>query len=162
MILKTHRLHIPKYRCIKNLILNLKNNEKVLDLTLFSQELEIFSCFFFFGYIFIRTSFPVILFPETLLAAFILFRKKSPRYRKLRILFSVSFFPRTWKNSDFFPRFLFPGFFAETFFPGTFLHRFPLLALTSLQGGPLELKLTVTLSNCKLTDFTTSNLQFVL
>ena len=38
--------------------------ENVLDLTSFSQDIGLyFLCFFFFGYIFFRTLFPVILFP---------------------------------------------------------------------------------------------------
>ena len=90
----------------------------VLDLTLFSQD-------FFFGYIFFRTLFPVILFPDTLLASPILFLgKKSPRNQKLRTLFPVTFCPRTSEDWDFLAKFLFPGYFSETFFPVTFLHRF--------------------------------------
>ena len=41
--------------------------KKVSDL--FSQDLELFPWFFFFRFIFFRTLIPVILFPETLLAA---------------------------------------------------------------------------------------------
>ena len=52
------------------------------------------------------------------------FRKKSPRNPKHRTLFPVTFFSRTWENSDFFLKFLFPGFFIRNFFPRTFLHRF--------------------------------------
>ena len=47
--------------------------ENISDLTLFSQTWDFFSCFFLFGFIFFRTLTPVILFPETLLAAPILF-----------------------------------------------------------------------------------------
>ena len=78
---------------------------------------------FFLGFSFPRIYFLLDLFPETLLAHSIL-GKKSPRNPKHRTLFPVTFFPRTWENSDFFLKFLFPGFFQETFFPGTFFHRF--------------------------------------
>ena len=43
------------------------------------------------------------------------FRKKRPRNPKHGTLFLVIFFPRT---RTLFPKFLFPGFFPETFFPG--------------------------------------------
>ena len=47
------------------------------------------------------------------------FRKKSPRNPKHRTLFPLTCFPRTWENSDFFQRFLFPGFFFQKLFiPG--------------------------------------------
>ena len=36
----------------------------------------------------------------------------------------MTFFPRTSENSNFFPEFLFPGFFSWNFFPRTSLHRF--------------------------------------
>ena len=76
---------------------------------------------FFLGFSFPRIYFLLDLFPETLLA---ILGKKSPRNPKHRTLFPVTFFPRTWENSDFFLKFLFPGFFPETFFPGTILQRF--------------------------------------
>jgi len=76
---------------------------------------------FFLAFSFPRIYFLLDLFPETLLA---ILGKKSPRNPKHRTLFPVTFFPRTWENSDFFLKFLFPGFFPETFFPGTILQRF--------------------------------------
>ena len=58
------------YGCIKNT--DAKKNlfyETVLDLTSFLQDLGLFFLFFFLPIYFCRTLFPVILFPETLLAA---------------------------------------------------------------------------------------------
>ena len=70
--------------------------------------------FLFLGFIFFRT-----FFYWDLISWDFIGRKKSPRNPKHRILFPVTFFARTWENSDFFP-----GFFPRNFFPGTFLHRF--------------------------------------
>ena len=64
LIIKKHPCVYSKYRCIEKSLFY----ENVLDLTSFSQDLELFLGFFFFGYIFFRTE-----FPETVLAAPILF-----------------------------------------------------------------------------------------
>ena len=70
--------------------------KNVLDLTSFSQDLGLFFLVFFV-YIFFRT-----FFPETLLAAPILFwEKKSQESKTQDFIFSVKFF--------------FRGFFPETF-----------------------------------------------
>ena len=48
-------------------------------------------------------------------------RKKIPR---LRTFFQWHFVLGLQKFVTFLPKFLFPGFFSESFFPVTFLHRF--------------------------------------
>ena len=65
------------------------------DLISFNQGIGLFSCFFFFGYIFFRTLIPVILFPVALLIAPIILGGKVPGILKLRTLFPVTFCPRT-------------------------------------------------------------------
>ena len=85
--------------------------ENYLDLTSLSQDLGLFfRIYFLLDFIYWQPSY--------------YFMKKLPWNPKHRTLYPVTFFPRTWENSDFFPKFLFPDFFRETFFLGTFLHRF--------------------------------------
>ena len=86
------------------------------DLISFNQGIGLFSCFFFFGYIFFRTLIPVILFPVALLIAPIILGKKSPRNLKAQDFISSDIL--SW---DFLPKFLFPGFF---FLWLPYIHRF--------------------------------------
>ena len=83
--------------------------ENVLYLTSFSQDLGIFFSFFFFGYIFLRTFFPVILFPETLFTADpnSILGKKVPGIQNTGLHFQRHF-----------SKVLFPGVFQKNFFPG--------------------------------------------
>jgi len=68
---------------------------------------------------------PGILFPETLLAApHAILGKKVPRNPKQRTLFSVTFFQGFYKIQTLFLKVFISWFFPETFFLGTFLHRF--------------------------------------
>ena len=53
------------------------------------------------------------------------FRKKKSQESKTQDFISIDiFFQGLDKIRTFFPKFLFPGFFSETFFPGTFLRWF--------------------------------------
>ena len=86
----------------------------------FSRLKTFFQVFLFLGFIFFRTFIPenLLTAPHTILG------KKRPRNLKHRTLIPMTFFPRTSENSNFFPEFLFPGFFSWNFFPRTSLHRF--------------------------------------
>ena len=66
--------------------------------------------FLFLGFIFFRTFFLRLYWQSPYY-----FRKKSPRNPKHRTLFPVTFFPRTWENSEFFSK-VFISFFQKLFF----------------------------------------------
>ena len=84
--------------------------ENVLDFTLLSQDLELFS-FFFLGLIFFRT------FLRFYWQSLILGGKNSKSQESKTQDFSpVTFCPRASENLNFLPKFLFPGFFPSNFF----------------------------------------------
>ena len=82
MILNNTRMTLFKVQMRKKSL----SYENVLYLNSFSQDLGLFSSFFFFGYIFLRTVFPVILFPETLTAP-ILFSQGVPGVQNTGLYF---------------------------------------------------------------------------
>ena len=100
--------------------------ENVLYLTSFSQDLGIFLVFFFFGYIFLRTFFPVILFPKTLLTADpnSILGKKRPKESKTQDFISMRHFFQSFISRCF----------SEIFFPGTFLNRFNFICRMTSPG----------------------------
>ena len=89
--------------------------ENVLDFTLLSQDLELFS-FFFLGLIFFRTflwSYFLRFYWQSLSLG-----GKNSKFQesKTQDFFPVTFFPKTLENLNFLPKFLFPGFFSSKFF----------------------------------------------
>ena len=121
-----------------------------------------FQVFLFLGFIFFRTFFPGILFPETLLVAPIMLGKKVPGIQNPWLYFQWHFFQGLDKIRTFFQKFLFPGFFPETFYPGTFWHRFIYWEHTALKGRQnvciflIRSILLYILTKCKQKLFSTS------
>ena len=95
-------------------------------LNLIFTRLRTFFHGFFFEYIFLKTFNPVILFPETLLAAsyFSYFRKKNVPGILTSGLYFQWHFGQGLENWDFFTNIFISRFFPETFFPLSFLNRF--------------------------------------
>ena len=81
-----------------------------LDL-IFTRYRTLFLVFFFLRIYFLQDFISCDLISHTILV-------KSPRNPKHRTFFPVTFFQRTWENSDFFPKFYFQVFFRKLFFPG--------------------------------------------
>ena len=94
-------------------------------MTSLSQDLRLFSYVFFLriyfppDFIFCDLiSWDFIESPHTILG------KIVPGIQNTGLYSSYIFFQGLEKIRTFFPKFLFPGFFSETVFPGTFLYRF--------------------------------------
>jgi len=112
LVLKHKDGYIQKYRWVKSIFY-----ENDLDLTSFSQDLSLFSWFFFLGYIFFRTLFTVILFFKTLIGSpHTNLGKKVPGIQNTRLYFQWHVFQGLEKIRTFFQN-LFPGFFPRNFFP---------------------------------------------
>ena len=91
----------------------------------FTMKKVLFLCFSFPMIYFLQNFFSCDLIswdfigsPHTLLG------KNVPGIQNTWLYFQWPFFQGLEKILTFFPKFLFPGFFPETFSPGTFLHRF--------------------------------------
>ena len=84
---------------------------------------------------FFRTLIPLILLPETLLAAPISFQEKKSQDAKTQ-----NFFLGLQKFEFFSPNFIFK-FFSRNFFPATFLHRFLQYTCQKISLGCLGLNL---------------------
>ena len=87
--------------------------ENVLDLTLFSQDLELFFLVFFLRTYFLQDFNSCDLYFLRLYWQSLILGEKNSQESKTQNFFPVTFCPRTSENWDFLPKFLFPGFFPQ-------------------------------------------------